>query len=280
VIGIKAAPGLASRVDGGPPPGTPSKDPTSGRWARDDLALARANRALGHAARAEAWELLLGPGTITAAAPCTIAIAGADLKPLRALSPTAALVGDDSVLLCALGQGDTLRLPPPRTGLVRIIASAALPLDAGLVAAAGARLAPLRALDEGRPPGLAVVRGAEVALFPPSTFERLMSASWTVTPDSDATGVRLAGPPLPVASRSIWTCGMWTGAVQVPPAGQPVILGPHSRSTGGYPRLAQVVRVDRHRLGQLRPGAVVRFVEVPMAQARAWLGVWEAACCA
>jgi allophanate hydrolase subunit 2 len=47
---------------------------------------------------------------------------------------------------------------------------------------------------------------------------------------------------------------MVTGALQVPPDGRPVILGPDRPSTGGYPVIAVVVDADLDRLAQLRPG--------------------------
>ena len=47
---------------------------------------------------------------------------------------------------------------------------------------------------------------------------------------------------------------MVTGAVQVPPDGNPVVLGPDHATLGGYPVLAVVIRADRALLGQCRAG--------------------------
>jgi allophanate hydrolase subunit 2 len=60
---------------------------------------------------------------------------------------------------------------------------------------------------------------------------------------------------------------MVTGAVQVPPDGQPVVLLCDHATVGGYPVVATVVRVDLGVLGQLRPGDPVRFEPVDRARA-------------
>ena len=60
---------------------------------------------------------------------------------------------------------------------------------------------------------------------------------------------------------------MVTGAVQVPPDGDPVVLGPDHATLGGYPVLAVVIRADRATLGQCRPGDRVELVPVSMDDA-------------
>ena len=65
-----------------------------------------------------------------------------------------------------------------------------------------------------------------------------------------------------VASR-----GMVTGAVQVPPDGDPLVLLCDHATVGGYPVVATVVRADLGVLGQLRPGQTVRFELVDQAEA-------------
>jgi KipI family sensor histidine kinase inhibitor len=98
--------------------------------------------------------------------------------------------------------------------------------------------------------------------------ERLADCTWEVSPASDRMGLRLLGdgrlgaPAPDMASR-----GMVTGAVQVPPDGQPVVLACDHATVGGYPVAATVVRADVGVLGQLRPGDVVRFEPVDLAEA-------------
>lgn len=99
-------------------------------------------------------------------------------------------------------------------------------------------------------------------------IELLVARSWTVSPTSDRAGVRLEGDVL-ATTTDIVSAGVSVGAVQLPPSGKPVILGVDRATTGGYPVVAHVATVDRWLLGQLRPGAPVRFERVTFEQARA-----------
>ena len=61
--------------------------------------------------------------------------------------------------------------------------------------------------------------------------------------------------------------GVVTGAVQVPPDGDPVVLLPDHATLGGYPVLAVVASVDLGLLGQCAPGTRVRLVPVASSEA-------------
>jgi allophanate hydrolase subunit 2 len=60
---------------------------------------------------------------------------------------------------------------------------------------------------------------------------------------------------------------MVTGAVQVPPGGDPIVLGPDHATLGGYAVVAVVITADHGLLGQCAPGTEVRFVPVDGAEA-------------
>ncbi|HWE66869.1 MAG TPA: hypothetical protein VG298_09515, partial [Acidimicrobiales bacterium] len=62
--------------------------------------------------------------------------------------------------------------------------------------------------------------------------------------------------------------GTVTGAIQVPPDGDPVILLGDHATLGGYPVIAVVAVADQGLLGQCAPGAVVQLVAVDFDQAR------------
>jgi allophanate hydrolase subunit 2 len=75
---------------------------------------------------------------------------------------------------------------------------------------------------------------------------------------------------------------IFPGCVQCPTDGQPYLLSVDAQTTGGYAQLAQVARVDRHLIGQLRTGDHLRFLERTSTEAatelrakhdywRAWL---------
>ncbi|WP_082734046.1 carboxyltransferase domain-containing protein [Microbacterium hominis] len=106
----------------------------------------------------------------------------------------------------------------------------------------------------------------EVALAPGPrahlvrTLAPLYDAVWTVSAQADRVGIRLDGPGLErTDTAEIPSEGMLPGAIQVPPDGRPVILGPDGPVTGGYPVVAVVTDADRDALGQARPGTRIRF---------------------
>jgi KipI family sensor histidine kinase inhibitor len=98
----------------------------------------------------------------------------------------------------------------------------------------------------------------------------LIEQEWAVRGDSNRIGVRLGGRrPVPVTGgRSIPSTGMVTGAIQVPPDGNPIILLPDHATVGGYPVIGCVISADLGVIGQLAPGDAVRFGQVDLDHAR------------
>jgi len=73
------------------------------------------------------------------------------------------------------------------------------------------------------------------------------------------------------------TEGVALGAVQIPAAGQPIILFVEQQTTGGYPKIANVISADMSSVGQLRPRDQIRFERVDQTTARALLREQEEA---
>jgi allophanate hydrolase subunit 2 len=67
------------------------------------------------------------------------------------------------------------------------------------------------------------------------------------------------------------TEGVSLGAIQVPAGGSPIILFVEQQTTGGYPKIANVISADLHRVGQLRPRDEIRFEHVTFEIARSLL---------
>jgi antagonist of KipI len=140
----------------------------------------------------------------------------------------------------------------------------------GPFAAAAALCPPLPEAAAGAQPAvLRAVPGREAPGFAPAAAARFWSEPYTVRPEADRMGARLSGPPLPAApdTASIPSEAVVPGTVQVPPDGQPIVLLPDCGTTGGYPRIAHVAAVDLPLLGQLGPGARLRFREIGVAEA-------------
>jgi antagonist of KipI len=102
-----------------------------------------------------------------------------------------------------------------------------------------------------------------------TAFEVLCSTKFQISPQSDRMGYRLsnrrAWPPLQPLSVSQ---PVVTGAVQLPPGGEPILLMADRQTTGGYPIIGVVVEADVAVAAQRAPGDVVTFVPVS-AQAAA-----------
>jgi antagonist of KipI len=97
----------------------------------------------------------------------------------------------------------------------------------------------------------------------------LITAPFTVTPDSDRMGARLDGPNLDlVETGDLLSEAVTPGTLQVPPNGKPILLLGDCQTIGGYPKIAHVITVDLPMAAQLWPGDMVRFHEVSLAEAQ------------
>jgi antagonist of KipI len=113
-----------------------------------------------------------------------------------------------------------------------------------------------------------VTRGAQHDWFGPEAFDKLLSCPFTVSDESNRSGLRLKGELISPRIRSqLLTEGVSVGAIQVPHNEQPIILFVDQQTTGGYPKIANVISADIYRVGQLRPREQVRFAELAVPEA-------------
>lgn len=138
----------------------------------------------------------------------------------------------------------------------------------------GARCLRARPPRGGAPGVLRVIVGPQAARFDDGGLAAFFAGTFVVAAAADRRGLRLSGPCLTHTVSELPSQGVLPGAVQVPPDGQPIILGWDGPVTGGYPVIAGVIAADWGRLAQLRPGDAVRFetIEVDAARARAQIG--------
>jgi 5-oxoprolinase (ATP-hydrolysing) subunit C len=115
-----------------------------------------------------------------------------------------------------------------------------------------------------------VVIAGEYDAFDAATQELFWSSNWKITPQSNRYGYRLQGPVvtprLPIEKRSH---GIVPGVIQIPPNGQPIIQMRDAQTSGGYPKIATVIRADLWRVGQARLGGKLRFEQTAYADALA-----------
>jgi biotin-dependent carboxylase-like uncharacterized protein len=118
--------------------------------------------------------------------------------------------------------------------------------------------APVAAIDGG-PLELLVIPGPRDDWF--TDPDALVHTIWMASNRSDRVGMRLEGRPLQHRwpDRQLPSEGATRGAIQVPPNGLPVILGPDHPVTGGYPVIGVVTDEDIDKVAQVRPGQYVRL---------------------
>jgi biotin-dependent carboxylase-like uncharacterized protein len=244
--------------------------------ACDRAAAALANRLVGNPVDAALLEVTFGGLALRAETDLLVVTTGARCPGAPHAAPT------------LLRRGQELRLGPPVSGLrtylaVRggiavppVLGSRATDVLAGLgpavvatgdVLPVGEPTAPLPGVDlapVADPPAgevtVTVLPGPRADWFGDGGWAELTGQPWTVTSDSNRVGLRLDGTPLDrLRDGELPSEGMLRGALQVPPAGTPVLFLADHPVTGGYPVIGYVVDADVDRCAQLRPGQTLRF---------------------
>jgi antagonist of KipI len=119
---------------------------------------------------------------------------------------------------------------------------------------------------------LRVTPGPQSDWFPESSRKAFYESTYRVAEDSNRMGLRLDGKAISrESSGEMITEGVSIGAVQITAAGLPIILFVEQQTTGGYPKIANVISADLNTLGQLRPRDEIRFEEVGWESARSLL---------
>jgi biotin-dependent carboxylase-like uncharacterized protein len=146
-----------------------------------------------------------------------------------------------------------------------------LPIARSADASAGRRAIGLMLPRSGRA-RLRVLPGAQADWFTSEAMTALGSVSFRVSPRSNRMGYRLDGPPL-VCSRQDEPISepVAFGSIQVPAAGQPILLMADRPTAGGYPKIATVIAADLPMAGQLSPGDAIEFAPCTRQEAAAAL---------
>ena len=116
---------------------------------------------------------------------------------------------------------------------------------------------------------LRVTPGPQADWFSESSLRSFYACTYRVGEQSNRIGLRLEGAVVTQrGAGQMITEGVSLGAIQVPAGGSPIILFVDQQTTGGYPKIANVISADLHRVGQLRPRDEIRFELVTFDAAR------------
>jgi len=117
-----------------------------------------------------------------------------------------------------------------------------------------------------------VVPGPQADWFHADALRAVSGVSFRISPRSNRMGYRLEGPPLArVREGELISEPVGMGAIQVPGAGEPILLMADRQTAGGYPKIGHVISADLPLAGQLAPGEFVEFVTCTRQEAVAAL---------
>jgi 5-oxoprolinase (ATP-hydrolysing) subunit C len=259
--------------------------------AADPVSLALANWIVGNAAEAAALETAFAAMSLRAQTACIVAVQGA---------ATGVEINGRQYATCdplSLAPGDLLRIAAPTAGcrsyvairggirVTPVLTATSTYVPARLGGLGGIALAKGQIIESDGTHGgeprtlperyrlrhgmdflLRVSTAPESGWIDPAA---LLGQSWTIGRRANRVGIELEGAPIQLKmNEPLDSSAVFPGTIQCPPSGLPFLLGADAQTTGGYPRIAQVIRADRHVIGQIRPGATLRFQRVEPAEAR------------
>jgi antagonist of KipI len=277
----------------------------SASGAADPVALRVGNRLVGNAEGAAGLEMTLIGGSFLFPERTVVALAGSDFG---------ATLDDKCFEMWSsieVQPGQTLRMGPTRSGArcylcVRggidvklFLGSASTHLLSGLGGFEGRALRKGDVLKIGSAGGtfrtfrkasvaakamaylaprkiLRVTAGPQSDWFSPESQKAFYTGSYSVAEESNRMGLRLEGAAIAAArSGEMISEGVSLGGVQIPASGLPIILFVEQQTTGGYPKIANVISADLASLGQLKPRDEIRFVPAELETARTLLAEQE-----
>ena len=273
----------------------------------DALAFRYANRIVGNDAGAAALELTVSGPTLRFATPAVIALTGADMvaslddQPLPSWQPVAVRAG--SVLKIGkvatggqraylafqggldlpqyLGSRSTFTLGQFGGHGGRALRSGdvlRLCLQGNDLSACRGLPAPLRPqYSSSWQIGVLIGPHAAPDFFTAADMDMFFATDWEVHYNSSRTGVRLIGPKPQWARRDGGEAGLHPsnihdnayaiGSIDFT-GDMPVILGPDGPSLGGFVCPATIALAELWKVGQLRPGDRLRFIQLDLATAQ------------
>ncbi|MGE7622960.1 biotin-dependent carboxyltransferase family protein [Viridibacillus sp. NPDC096237] len=114
-----------------------------------------------------------------------------------------------------------------------------------------------------------VMQGTEWGCFTAESQYCLTNNQYTLSTEADRMGYRFEGPALSLTKKfELLSEAVTFGTVQIPPSGKPIILMADRQTTGGYPKMIQVITADLASLAQLQTGAKIRFELVTLEEAQ------------
>lgn len=112
------------------------------------------------------------------------------------------------------------------------------------------------------------LQGNEFSWLARESQTDLIKTGYVITRQSDRMGYHLSGKELQqINKKQLLSTAVTFGTIQLLPNGQLIILCADHQTTGGYPRVSQVIRADQPTLVQKEIGEEIYFVFVTLEEA-------------
>jgi antagonist of KipI len=117
-------------------------------------------------------------------------------------------------------------------------------------------------------PTIRIIPGPEFEFLTAQSERVLLGEGFTFSKNCDRMGYRLAGKPMHLLHElNMVSSAVAFGTIQLLPDGQIIILMADHQTSGGYPRIGNVISVDLPVLAQCGPGDGVSFEMVSIQEA-------------
>ncbi|MFA9556384.1 biotin-dependent carboxyltransferase family protein [Evansella sp. AB-rgal1] len=113
-----------------------------------------------------------------------------------------------------------------------------------------------------------VISGPQEDMFSEEAITAFYQSSFKITTSSDRMGYRLEGEYLHCENQGeMITDAVALGSIQVPGDGNPIVLMADRQTSGGYPKIANVISVDMWKVAQRLPGQALTFKKIELEEA-------------
>ena len=112
------------------------------------------------------------------------------------------------------------------------------------------------------------IKSIEWNLMDEISKQNFINYDFIISNQSDRMGYRLNSKPLLLQqSTALISSAVDAGTIQLLPDGNCIVLMADHQTTGGYPRIASVIKADLPKLAQIKPGQSFNFTIVSLQEA-------------
>lgn len=113
-----------------------------------------------------------------------------------------------------------------------------------------------------------IVLGPQDDHFTEKGIKTFLNSEYELTKEADRMGMRLEGEAIEHKNKAdIISDAAVFGSIQVPGNGKPIILLADRQTTGGYTKIATVIKADLPKLAQMTTGNKIRFKKLNVGEA-------------